>query len=82
MRTFLLTAMVAALGLSGVAPSHAYNDPWCVKANLGGGWVRDICEFRTFEHCREERNFYGPTAFCVHNPRYIPNFAPRRKRKF
>ena len=76
----LLLATIAATGLCSAQPCLAFEEPWCVKANLGGGWVRDICDFRTFEQCRQERYFYGPTALCVHNP-YLMGYEPAAVKK-
>ena len=72
MRLFFIIAAAAGTALLGGGASLAGdNGPWCVKADLGGAWVVDMCHFWTFEQCREERAFYGNTALCVHNPRYI-----------
>ena len=82
MRLFFIIAAAAGTALLGGGPSLAGDrDPWCVKADLGGAWVVDMCHFRTFEQCREERNFYGSTAFCVHNPNYIAYRTERGGRK-
>jgi uncharacterized protein DUF3551 len=83
MRIFILFSAIVGICMSGAGPSLAYEEPWCVRANLGGEWVRDMCDFRTFELCSAERHSYGSTASCIHNPRYVPLAATgvRKKRK-
>jgi hypothetical protein len=46
-------------------------------ASAGQGAVKEICHFRTFEACRNERSLWGTTAFCSQNPRYLPYWQGR-----
>jgi hypothetical protein len=81
MRIFVMLGALAAITLIDVKPGLAYYEsPWCLKANIGRS-VIDICHFRNFEQCRDELFFYGSTAFCVNNPRYLPDVKTRGKRK-
>lgn len=86
MRKLVISAALAAGVLLPAAPAEAYEGPWCVKANVGFRTVTEICHFRTFEACRDERSLWGSTAFCVQNSRYLPYWQgqgfreqPRRK---
>jgi len=85
MRKLLISTALAAWVLLPAAPAEAYDGPWCVKASVGRS-VAEICHFRTFEACRDERSLWGSTAFCVQNSRYLPYWQgqgfdqePRRK---
>jgi len=82
MQKLLLVAGIAVISIAGLGRSHAYEAPWCIKANIGKGWVRDICDFRTFEECLQQRWFYGSTAFCITSRYYVPSSerpGPKRK---
>jgi hypothetical protein len=48
-----------------------FPNPWCLKAVMGKGWVVDLCYFRTFEQCANERFNYGNSSFCVQNPEWV-----------
>jgi hypothetical protein len=55
------------------ADAAPYRGGWCLVANLGVGFVREDCSFRTFEACSRERLAFGSTAFCRvsgYTPRY------------
>lgn len=85
MRPILIFAAILGSSLLGAGPGNAYSTaPWCLKADKGFGWVVDICRFRTFEDCAQERFFYSTTSFCIQNPAY--NFSqtgsdrPRKSR--
>src|SRR5262245_19106882 len=78
-RTAILTAVTIGMALAGATPSLAfYEGPWCVKASLGRSAI-EICHFQTIEQCLTERPFYGNSAFCVQNARYLPYWRPRAK---
>ena len=66
-------AATATFGLAGMQPSEAayFPNPWCLKAVMGKSWVVDLCYFRTFAQCAQERFNYGNTSFCVQNPEYV-----------
>jgi hypothetical protein len=70
---FIVAAAAATIGLAGTQSSEAaYSpNPWCLKAVMGRGWVVDLCYFRTFAACAQERFNYGNTSFCVQNPEYV-----------
>jgi hypothetical protein len=84
MRTIIFVAMVAATALIGVGPSRAENEPpWCLRGNKGGGWVAEMCHYRTFEQCRTDMYLYGTTSFCIHNPRspyWAEQSSPKRRK--
>ena len=89
MRTISLAAMAAtitglALSLGGARDAGAapYSpNPWCLKASMGRGWAVDLCYFRTFEQCNNERFNYGSTSFCIHNPEYVFAKAAEEERR-
>ena len=74
-KLILGSAMLAALLMPGEA--QAYEGPWCLRASIGRGTVSEICHFRTFEACAQERFNYGTTSFCGQNPRYLPYWQGR-----
>lgn len=69
-------ALMAAIWLPGQADAY-YEGPWCLRANIGRGTISEICHFRTFEACAQERFNYGTTSFCGQNPRYLPYWQGR-----
>jgi hypothetical protein len=88
MRIFVMLGALAAVTLIDVKPGLAYYEgPWCLSASIGRDSTIDICHFRTFEQCRDERVLYGSTAFCVKNSRYLPYWTtqgepqPRKSRQ-
>jgi hypothetical protein len=83
MRRVLLTAAVAGCGFISNAGVAQPINPWCLKAAMGRGWTVDLCYFRTFERCNQERFNYGGTSFCIVNPEYYfrygePDQRPRK----
>src|SRR5262249_52895993 len=71
MRRILTTALLGAAVIGGTtlqANAVTKPNPWCLKAVMGKGWVVDLCYFRTFAQCAQERFNYGNSSFCVHNP--------------
>src|SRR5262245_1958733 len=71
--TILFSFVVGIFTLGGTTSSFAYYEgPWCLKASLGRGGVVEVCHYRTFEQCLVDRPFYGNTAFCIQNARYLP----------
>jgi hypothetical protein len=77
MRKLLFVGLLASAALLPVAPAAAqYEGPWCLNANQGRS-VTQICHFRTFEACANERTLYGTTSFCGQNPRYLPYWQGR-----
>ena len=76
MQKLLICAAVAAGTLLTAAPAFAYEGPWCLRYSLGPA-SPEICHFRTFEACRDDRGFYGSTASCTQNPRYLPYWQGR-----
>jgi Protein of unknown function (DUF3551) len=88
MRIFIVIAAVAGTTLIGTNPSRAVREePWCVKANVGGGTSIDYCYYRTFEQCSQARFNYFSSALCVHNPHFLPYWTrgeappPRKARE-
>jgi hypothetical protein len=86
MRGLFLAAIVAILPLDAMQPAEAKEPipPWCLTAHMGQGWMVDLCYFRTFEQCNQERFGYGTTSFCSVNPEYYfrygdPTQAPRKR---
>ena len=85
MRRLLICTALVLGGLMPAAVAEAYEGPWCLKANVGRGSVSEICHYRTFEACRDDRGLWGSTSFCSQNPRYLPYWQgrgfeqPRRK---
>jgi hypothetical protein len=85
MRRLLIAAALTAAALLHVGPAAAVEGTWCLRASVGRGAVTERCDFRTFEACRDERSFWGSSAFCTQNPRYLPYWQgrfgeePRRK---
>ena len=77
MRKFLWGGLLTAALLLPAANAEAYDGPWCMRASGGRGSVKEICHFRTFEACRDERSLWGTTAFCSQNPRYLPYWQGR-----
>lgn len=67
--------------------AQGYQGPWCAVFNIGAGVVQEKCDMATFEMCRHEAQFYGPTAFCRQNNWYAPYWgvgdarAPLRTKK-
>ena len=76
LRLFIFSAVLAAIALVGVRPSVAYEGPWCVKASVSRSVV-NICYFRTFEQCLQERILWGSSAFCIQNSNYLPYWKGR-----
>ena len=80
----LVVCALAAGTLLMAAPAVASEGAWCLRYSLGPA-SPEICHFRSFEACRDERGFYGSTASCTQNPRYLPYWQgrfgeePRRK---
>lgn len=77
MRKLLFGGLLAASVLLLAEPATAHEGPWCMRASVGQGAVREICHFQTFEACRNERTRWGTTAFCSQNPRYLPYWQGR-----
>ena len=77
LRLSIFSAALAGVVLASVAPSAAYEGPWCLKATIGRGSVVDICHFRNFEHCLQERMLWGGSSFCIQNARYLPYWKNR-----
>ncbi len=86
MRALLVAAAFAAPLVSGVLPAQAQQVlPWCLKA-VAEDWAVDLCYYRTFDSCNQERFYYGPKSFCIVNPQYYfrhgdPDQAPRKLRR-
>jgi hypothetical protein len=81
-RAVIITAIVGS-ALLGSTPSFAQRiHPWCLKATTGRGATVDLCYFRTFERCNQERFNYGTTSFCIVNPEYYFRYGepPQRPR--
>jgi hypothetical protein len=76
-RTLVLGGALAAAVLLPSAAAHAYEGPWCLRASVARGTVSEICHFRTFEACAQERFNYGTTSFCGQNSRYLPYWQGR-----
>jgi hypothetical protein len=76
---------VAWLGLLALAATAAGADrraaaappgAWCLYYSVGAEVMSERCDFPNFEACRQERSFWGSTAFCTQNPAYLWNAAP------
>jgi hypothetical protein len=81
-RMISLVGIVAGAVVCAATPSFAYYEgPWCLTAIVGRSAL-NICHFRTIEHCLTERPFYGGTAFCGQNPRWVSWPEQRARRKF
>jgi len=77
-----ITAAVFMVCL-GTMPSKAYDGPWCLRGERGGGATVDDCQYASFEACRNFIYLWGPTSMCIPNVNFRPNPAyPPRKRKF
>ena len=82
-----LMGALVAIHAASAAPGKAEQiNPWCLKAVMGRGSTPELCYFRTFERCNQERFLYGPTSFCLVNPEYYFRYGepvelqPRKKR--
>ena len=77
MRKLLFAGLLTGAALLPAVPAAAYYEgPWCLNANKGRS-VSQICHFKTFEACANERVLYGTTSFCGQNPRYLPYWQGR-----
>ena len=76
MKRLLLAGVLTAVAVLPVSTAEASDGPWCLQANKGRS-VSEICHFRTFEACAQERILYGTTSFCGQNPRYLPYWQGR-----
>jgi hypothetical protein len=80
-RMILFIGIAVDVMASAITPSFAYYEgPWCLTAIVGRSAI-NICHFRTIEHCLTERPFYGGTAFCGQNPRWMSGPEQRARRK-
>ena len=84
-RLLPLGAAILVVALTGAGPAQAYFDgPWCAVFTTGSSSVSERCDMPNFEACRQEAQFFGPTAFCRQNSRYAPYWgvggeSPRRR---
>lgn len=71
MRTTLLSVAAAAIGVIwlGVSPSAAAESPWCMRF-VAEGYSVDLCEYRTFEACNQQRLSEGNMSSCLPNPAF------------
>jgi hypothetical protein len=76
MRRLLLGVLLTGAALLPASVANAYEGPWCLQANKGRS-ISQICHFRTFEACAQERILYGTTSFCGQNPRFLPYWQGR-----
>jgi hypothetical protein len=62
-----------------------YRGGWCLVANLGVGFVKEDCSFRSFEACRAQQYTFGSTSFCRVSGYAVPGYRagdePRRVKK-
>ena len=73
MRQIFIITAIAGSTLIGANPGFAFREePWCVKASVGGRSSVDYCYYRTYAECSQARFNYFSTALCVHNPQYLP----------
>lgn len=77
MRKLLICAALAVGGVMSAAPAKATEGQWCLKAQIGRGVVSEICHFRTFDACNQERSIRGTTAFCSPSQYYLPYWQGR-----
>jgi hypothetical protein len=75
-KLLMFGVMVAAMALP-TATVEAYDGLWCLRYSAGRGSSAERCSFQTFEACRNERSFYGSSAFCSQNPGYLPYWQGR-----
>ena len=75
-KLLMFAAMVTAMALP-TATAEAYEGLWCLRYSAGRGSSAERCSFQTFEACRNERSFYGSSAFCSQNPGYLPYWQGR-----
>ena len=76
-RAVIFSIAVVVSTLAGVQSGNTYYEgPWCMKAPVGRAIV-DLCHFRTFEQCLQERMLWGGSAFCGQNPHYLPYWRAR-----
>jgi Protein of unknown function (DUF3551) len=86
-RMIALIGAISAIHVASAMPSKAEQiNPWCLKAVMGRGSTPELCYFRTFARCNQERFLYGPTSFCLVNPEYYFRYGepvelqPRKRR--
>jgi hypothetical protein len=83
MRKILFSLMTAVAGITliGAAPSNAAEAPWCLRF-VTEGYSVDMCEYRTFEACNQQRINEGNKSSCFRNPaQYFPNPEDRKPPK-
>jgi hypothetical protein len=82
LRMALMLGALAVAALGSAQPSLAgYEGPWCAHRQMGGGFVDNNCGMMSYEQCRANI-FATGGAWCMQNPRYIPQPVPvRRKAK-
>ena len=86
MRKTLFSLIAATMGMTlfGAGPSDAAEAPWCLRF-VTAGYSVDMCEYRTFEACNQQRISEGNKSSCFRNPALLwpdPNEKkpPREKR--
>lgn len=69
MSKMMFSAIAAVVGLTfaGTVPSNAAQGPWCLRIVTGEQSV-DMCEYRTFETCNQQRVNDGNRSHCFRNP--------------
>ena len=85
MRRYLWLGLLALAATTADSnrPAKAVPGPWCLYYSVGSEVMSERCNFPDFETCRQERSFWGTTAFCTENPRYFwnaPNGEPRYRK--
>lgn len=85
MRALSVLAAIAVSTVVGAQSARAevVPPPWCLKSVMAEDWAVDLCYFRTFESCNQERFLHGPKSSCIVNPHYYfrygePGTAPRK----
>jgi hypothetical protein len=81
-RPWLMITLAAGAFLAPAETGHAFEGPWCLRSERGGGNVIDDCYYASFAACDHFRGFYGNTASCIPNYPSQVSYPPRKKRKF
>ena len=80
MRRATILAAVMGSTLAGTPGEAQQIKPWCLTAHMGRSWTVDLCYFRSFERCNQERFNYGGTSFCIVNPEYYFRYGEPKQR--
>ena len=76
----MLTCLTLLGAFAAPAEAQSYRGGWCLVANLGVGFVKEDCSFRSFEACRAQQYSFGSSSFCRASG-YAIGGPPRRVKK-